>query len=46
VTGVVADEWISPAVDASKGKLRTMLGRVNGGTGPEHEKYGQNPYEA
>jgi hypothetical protein len=46
VTGVVADEWISPVVDASKGKLRTMLGRINRRTGSEHENYGKNPYEA
>lgn len=28
VEGVVAEEWISPLVDDSRGKMRTMMGRM------------------
>jgi Domain of unknown function (DUF4188) len=46
VSGAVADQWINPLVDASRGQLRAMLGRLNQGTGSENEKYGPDPYEA
>lgn len=45
VNGVVAEKWISPLVNARKGKLRTMMGRMGSGTGAENEKYGLDPYE-
>jgi hypothetical protein len=45
-SAVAPDQWVSPLVDASRGQLRTMLGRMNQGTGAEHEKYGSDPYEA
>jgi hypothetical protein len=37
---------INPVVDVGKGKLRTMLGRMNRGDELGIEKYRQNPYEA
>lgn len=45
--GVVPDEWLSPLVDASRGKLRTSAGRLGPkyGDGSENEKYGPSPYE-
>jgi hypothetical protein len=38
---VVADEWINPVVDVGKGKLRTMLGRMNRGTSSESRSTGR-----
>ena len=45
--GVVADEWLSPLMDASRGKLRTSAGRMGPkhGNGSENDKYGPSPYE-
>ena len=34
--------WASPVVDASKGLLRTSVGRMSGSEGKEHEKYDMN----
>lgn len=42
--GCVADEWVSPLLAASKGKLSTMAGRLGKGKGDENEKYGPNVY--
>ena len=38
---MVADEWINLVVDAGKGQLRTMLGKMNGGTGSELRSTGK-----
>ena len=38
---MVADEWINPVVDVGKGKLRTMLGRMNRGTSSESRSTGR-----
>jgi hypothetical protein len=39
------EEWISPLVDARRGKLRTMMGRVGKEAGAENERCGSDPYE-
>jgi hypothetical protein len=45
VNGVVAEKWISPLVNARRGELRTMMGKMGRGTGAENEKYGLDPCE-
>jgi hypothetical protein len=40
---VVVDEWISPVVDASKGNLRTMLGKMNWGRAQNMRSTGRIP---
>jgi hypothetical protein len=37
--------WVSPIVDASRGKLRTSAGRMGLTEGGDNEKYGAEPYE-
>ena len=43
--GIVADEWVSPLVQANKGKLRTSSGRLGRSAGAAHNKYGTKEYE-
>jgi hypothetical protein len=43
--GVTEDVWIRPLVDASRGRQRTMLGRMHRGTGEESDNYNSNAYE-
>ena len=43
--GVVPEEWVSPLVDASRGKFRTSKGRLGWSQGHENDKLGANVYE-
>jgi hypothetical protein len=36
--------WVSPIVDASKGRLRSSAGRMARDMGDGNEKYGDDPY--
>lgn len=41
------DVWVSPIMDASKGRLRTNAGRMGRTQGDDNrKKYGIDPYEA
>lgn len=43
VGGTVDDHWISPLVDASKGRLRSSAGRLGRDPAQLYEKHGQAP---
>ncbi|OAL36607.1 hypothetical protein AYO20_04223 [Fonsecaea nubica] len=43
VGGTVEDQWISPLVDASRGKLRSSAGRLGRQPGELYEKHGLAP---
>jgi hypothetical protein len=37
--------WVSPIMDAGRGRLRTNAGRMGRTAGGDNEKYGPDPYE-
>jgi hypothetical protein len=40
-------KWVSPLVDARRGRFRTSNGRMGDSlVGDEHDKYGDDPYAA
>jgi len=45
IGGTVDDEWISPLIDARKGKLRTSAGRLGHDPQQNAEKYGFDGYD-
>ena len=44
--GTVDDQWVSPLVQANRGKLRTSSGRLGRVSGAAHEKYGTKLHES
>ncbi|CAK7221751.1 hypothetical protein SBRCBS47491_004634 [Sporothrix bragantina] len=44
VTGKKTTQWVSPLVDASRGRLSTSRGRLAATQGEDNDKYGNSPY--